>query len=448
MTLEAAQELVVIGRLDEAQAMLRRILAAGADAAPAQWPRAAAALAMVLLTGRALPEAVTLAEQALSRAPHDPLLLSLYRAVGASLYRHSFWEDALPWLERASTLEPWDPGLSEMLERVRPRDYLVSEILDPVMGKALRRFSAREGASYIYVIDIVGTCNLRCPTCPVGNSDLGSRARGMMKPAMFSDIIQKIRAESPSSRPQVMLFNWGEPLLHPHLPDFIRQLREAGMKSHLSTNLNIKRGFEAVLRAEPDDLKISISGFSADSYARTHVGGDLALVQFNLREMRRIIDLHEIKTHVWVCQHLYRGTLAETEELASLCRELHFDFNPIEAFYMPLERLDEYLNGKPNPRDGGIIAELLVEPRKARDRRRAHQDSGTDCELRFNQTVINHDGSVALCCSVYDDDNMLGLAFLDHSHVEIERRKYDHPFCARCFKSGMAYTGTAVRPAH
>jgi len=54
---------------------------------------------------------------------------------------------------------------------------------------------------YMYYIDIVGTCNLRCPSCPVGNylphdfMDL-QRPKGFMKLALFEQILDKIKREN------------------------------------------------------------------------------------------------------------------------------------------------------------------------------------------------------------------------------------------------------------
>ncbi len=340
---DIAQALAAIGRQDEAQFILRRILSGPPADAPVEWPRAAAALSMLLLPAPGkLDEAENLAARAIALAPHDPLLLALHRQIGLALYNQMLFEEAFPWLERAAELEPWDTALAAMRQRARPRDYLAPEIEDPATGQVLRRYNPREGASYIYVIDIVGTCNLRCPTCPVGNSELGARPRGMMKAAMFREIVAKIRKELPSERPEVNLFNWGEPLLHPQLPAFIRLLRESGMVSNLSTNLNIKHGLDAVVRAGPDTLKVSLSGFSPDSYGRTHAGGDLALLQRNLRALREAIDRHKVGTHVWVGHHLYRNNLHEVEAVRAMCTELGFAHHPIPAFYMPIERLSEY----------------------------------------------------------------------------------------------------------
>ena len=50
------------------------------------------------------------------------------------------------------------------------------------------------------------------------------------------------------------------------------------------------------------------------------------------------------------------------------------------------------------------------------------------------------DGSVALCCSVYDQAQMLGVSFLEQSHAQLEVRKYKHPFCRTCMKHSLDYS--------
>ncbi len=439
---DIARGLAASGRGGEAARLLGRAL----DAEPGH-ARAAGLLAELALERGGLDEAVGLAERALAAAPDDALLLPLYRAIGLTLFHQWFWEDALPWLERAVALEPWDMALAECLDHARPRDYLAPEVLDPLLGRVLRRYSPREGRAYIYVIDIVGTCNLRCPTCPVGNSPLGARPRGMMTLDVFRKVVEKIGNESPSPRPHVNLFNWGEPLLHPQLPAFLRVLRDAGMASHLSSNLNIRRGLEAMVRANPDSLKISLSGFTAETYGRSHVGGDLDRVRANMIALREAMDRHGATTRVWVSHHLYRHNAHEAEAVRAFCASLRFEYQPIQAFYMPLERVADFLDGKPNPGDSGIVASLLNDPVETNRLIAARRGGGFDCELRFNQTVINHDGTVALCCSVYDQPNMLGLSFLETSHAEIEAAKYGHKFCGTCMGKNLHYTRPELRPA-
>jgi MoaA/NifB/PqqE/SkfB family radical SAM enzyme len=428
---QAAENLLKAGRGDEARRTFRRALELQPDDA-----RAAYGLARLLLSDD-LRGAVEVVQAAMVRAPFDLRLAALQREIGLALFSESLWEDAEPWLERAVAVEPWDPSLASAYRRARRPAYLAPEVRDPASGKMLRRYAAREGDTYIFVIDIVGTCNLRCPTCPVGNSP--DRPRGFMDLALFQKIVAKIGRESPVPHPQINLYNWGEPLLHPELPAIIGILRQAGMRSHLSTNLNIKRGLEAAIAAGPDELKISLSGFSQETYGRAHARGKLDLVRSNMRHVRQYADKHRVATRIWVGHHIYRSNQHEIEPVRQFCRELSFEYHPIAAFYMPLERLLEVLNGKPNPRDGGIIEDLIRSPFDVQRRAAAHRSGCFDCELRFNQTVINHDGTVALCCTVFDEANMLGISYLDEDFNSIEKRKYDHPFCQTCFRNHSEY---------
>mgnify|MGYP001397720296 CR=1 FL=1 len=324
--------------------------------------RAAAGLARLLLEDRNLEAAVEILSEFRARSPHDLPLAGLRRDAATLLFARNFWEAAAPWLAEAARLEPWDESLAEAARRTQRPSYLMPDAEDPHSGRRLERYAAREGDAYIFVVEIVGTCNLRCPTCPVGNSALGERPIGFMKPEMFESIVDKIRRESPSPRPKINLYNWGEPLLHPDLPRFIGLLRRHGMYAALSSNLNIKRGLEEVIAANPDELKISLSGLSPDTYARAHARGKLDLVRQNMRLVSEYRKKHKATTRIWVGHHIYKSNRHEIDEVRRLCSELGFEHHPIQAFYMPLERLIDVVDGKQNPRDKGILDDLLTHP--------------------------------------------------------------------------------------
>ena len=360
--------------------------------------------------------------------PDDPRLAWVQRETGLALRRTGFWEDAEPVLARAVAREPWDTALAKEHARTRTPAWLAPVVLDPASGAAMRRFSPRKSSTYQFIVDVAGACNLRCPTCPVGNSPLGGRSTGLMPPELFERILAKIVAESPAPDPQIVFYNWGEPLLHPALPAFIRQVRDAGLRSQLSTTLNIARGLEQIVAAGPDEMKISLSGFTPATYGRTHVRGDLGQVKENMRAVRRFLDRYKVPTEVWVGHHIYRSNRHEADAVRVFCEQLGFAWRPIDAFYMPLERVFDVLDGKIDARSDPVLDDLPVPPVE-RQRRMARSRSGQyDCELRFNQTVINHDGTVALCCVVYDQSNMLGVSFLDETLPSIEARKYRHSF--------------------
>jgi pyruvate-formate lyase-activating enzyme len=326
-----------------------------------------------------------------------------------------------------------------------PRSYLEPEIWDSQLRRTLLRQSPRESETYVYTIDVVGTCNLRCPTCPVGNSSGSQRPTGFMPLDLFERILDKIVVEAVTPHPAIWLFNWGEPLLHPELPSLIAAIKRRGLTCHLSSNLNITKGLQAVVKAGPDELKVSLSRFHPAEYQKTHVRGDLNLVKGNLYLLRHWLNHYASPTRVWVGHHIYKGGEAEIPAVAALCQELGFQHHPIAAFFQPLERVIDVLDGKyvADP----ILQALPEHPKDYVPRLAADRSPHHDCELRFNQTIINFDGSLALCCNVYDAANMLKLNFLDTPHQAIQEARYQHPFCKTCFARGLQYGVRDVRTA-
>ncbi len=429
-TVDQAVALQQAGDIDAAAAAYAQLLAAD----PRQ-PALRHNLGRIRLQQGATAEALPLLEQAWAEdGAHDGWLRSL-GTIGITLYDLGLWEDAWHWLSRAAARAPAGtrlaPALTDTLRRVSPRDYLAPEVYDPQQGRTFLRHVPRESDTYVYAIDVIGTC-------PVGNFAAAQRPKGFMKAELFGSILDKIVAERVAPRPAVCLFNRGEPMLHPALPELVQAVRQRGLPCHLSTDLNVRSSLRELARASPDKLKISLSGFRPELYACAHARSDLALILANMRLLRQYLDEAGADTHVWVGHHSYKGGEAELPAVESLCDELGFAHHPVAAFYQPLERLVDLLEGRgaPDPE-----LDLPIEPpRDYVTRIRATSSERHDCELRFNQTVINQDGSVALCCGVYDQPNMLGLQFVATPHSALEEAKYRHPFCATCMRHGLSYT--------
>ncbi|MFO1320077.1 MAG: tetratricopeptide repeat protein [Burkholderiales bacterium] len=440
-TIEAAVVAHNAGRLQEAEASYREILAR-----EPKHPAALNNLGMIALTAGHLGDAVRLIGQAFANAPDDPGLHPSARALGLALFHQGFRIDARPWLERAAQAAPDDAEVAAALERSVLPAHCAPSVADPSGGPAWRRYPPYESANYVYSIDIVGTCNLRCPTCPVENMRDEPRPKGLMSVELFRSIIDKIRAEAPGASPEIWLFNWGEPLLHPKLAEIVALVRERGMSVHLSTNLNIRRGLESAVRAAPDSIKVSMSGLSSTgTYGQTHAGGDVNLVKSNLHLLRYLLDRHRVATRVWVGFHLYRSNLQEAAVVRALCDELRFEYRENPAVLHPVEKVVEFIEGRARPEDVATVDRLLTHPLAILEQVKAKRTGHFDCELRFNMTTINHDGTVALCCATYGTESQLGVRFLDEPHEALEARKYAHPFCATCYGHGLQYT-TAKLP--
>jgi len=387
-------------------------------------------LGLIHLHQRATARALPLLEQAWAEdGAHDGWLQTL-PVIGTVLCDMGLWEDARRWLARAAVRAPAGsqlaPALSATLRRIQPRDYLAPEVFDPLQARTLLRYAPRESDTYVYAIDVVG------------NSPAAERPTENMPVDLFERILDKIVAERVAERPAIWLFNQGEPQLHPALGALVRAVKQRGLPCHLSTHLNVNQGLRELAQAKPDDLKISLSGFTPEHCAGTYKRGDLPLVMANLRLLRQWLDEAQATTRVWVSHHLYKGGEADIPAVKALCDELGFEHHPIAAVYQPLERLVDLLDGRGTP--DPVLTALIEPPQVYLPRIVATRSTRHDCELRFNQTVINHDGTVALCSGVVDKTNMLGLGFIDTPQAEIEAAKYRHPFCATCMKHGLCYS--------
>ena len=291
---------------------------------------------------------------------------------------------------------------------------------------------------FSYVIDIVGGCNLRCPSCPVGNSPSVPRPQGRMPIKLFRSIVEKIKMETPNTS-SVALFNWTEPFLHPQLSEFVAIARDNQLSVAISTNLNICRNLNEVVRAGPERIRITVSGFTQEVYGRTHVGGNIETVKANMRKLSDALDRHRSETGVYLAYLCYVHNVGiEYDRMSALSRELGFNFRPYWAYLMPLDKyLAHYEEGLPEE-DQALLDLLAVHPDEAKSIALRHMTE--DCSLRSRQTAINCDGSVALCCGVYDMKHTIAKSFLDISHADLQDAKYDHALCTECMKHGLHVT--------
>ena len=294
---------------------------------------------------------------------------------------------------------------------------------------------------FTYWIDIVGTCNLRCPTCPTGNfldSELsvGRNPTGFMDFDLYKDILEKIKTDNVSDRIEIHLYTWGEPLLHPKVAQFISITKEMGFYSGISSNLNLDKNIQDVIKAGPNFFRVSLSGFYQNQYKLTHKRGDIRIVKSNMYKLRSLLDQYKSETAVQVLYHIYKHNAGDDlAMMIKLCEELDFSLDPVWAFYMPLEKSLEYLNGKVSDEDQSTIEMLAMDPHDVAKAASSYRDS--DCTLRKNQMSLNIDGSVQLCCATFDKAHVITPSFIDTPHIELQRLRYSNKMCNPCMEKGQ-----------
>jgi radical SAM protein with 4Fe4S-binding SPASM domain len=104
-------------------------------------------------------------------------------------------------------------------------------------------------------IETCAICNRKCPYCPISKDP---RSQVMMSNELFDKIIKELKELN--YRGDVILSNFGEPLLDKRLATFIRIIkRELGCKVIFFTNGDFltKEKFDELIAAGADDIEIS-----------------------------------------------------------------------------------------------------------------------------------------------------------------------------------------------
>lgn len=295
-------------------------------------------------------------------------------------------------------------------------------------------------------VDIAGACNLRCPSCPMGNMRQTGNATRFMEPATFEKIVAKMASECKVSK--IHLYNWGEPFLHPRLPRMIEIAKTLNAPCYLSTNLNVIKSLEEVILGKPDSLRISLSGFNQEIYGQTHCGGNIEVVKKNMQELAFILRRTRSSTRVHVFYHRYKHNLDDEILMKKYAHQLGFGFHPVWALLMPVEKVLAFAEPE-NSRfsltdeDRSFIQSLALPLPEALAACRRHRTR--PCGLPVGQMVMDSLGRVQLCCAVYDANQFTLTPYLDAPFDGIQRLKKSHPFCLQCMKHGIhIYTNHAA----
>jgi wyosine [tRNA(Phe)-imidazoG37] synthetase (radical SAM superfamily) len=290
-----------------------------------------------------------------------------------------------------------------------------------------------------YTVDVMGTCNLKCQSCAHGAG--GEKfTRGLMPLETFKQVIDKIVAENDLVT-HISLYSWGEPFLHPALPEMVAYLHQHDIAAALSSNLSIKN--EALLRKvllqNPEYLKVSLSGYYPDAYNQTHQGGDIYLVRSNMLRLKHYLDKYKLDTVIDVNYHLYNNNNQRNlQKMAELCDELGFSLSETYALVMPLERVIEKLEGRPSPSTLALESKLLVTVEEGISASRSTTSSETPCPFLENQTIVNWDLSVPVCCTTFNrDTNIVASNFLETPLAAIHQNKQKASICATCSQLGL-----------
>lgn len=312
----------------------------------------------------------------------------------------------------------------------------VGQFVPETLRHAVREklFPTPEQREWVEIfIDVVGVCNLRCPSCPVGNTGFVN-PRSLIDVERFRSIVNKACAEYGVGK--IGLYNWAEPLLHPRLPELVRIVKEHNVWCALSSNLNIIRNIDEILLARPDEFRVSLSGFTQDVYSQTHRGGNIERVKTHMTELARAIErTGSTNTRVEVHYHKYQHNLHEVEEMHRFATSLGFNWLEAWAYYMPIERVVEVAEGRlPAEQQEFVETQFALPIEQAIQASKKYRN--TPCSLLARQLVLDLEGNLLPCCGVYNySKNQLG-SFLEMTPADVRAAKDRAKACNSCMKHG------------
>jgi MoaA/NifB/PqqE/SkfB family radical SAM enzyme len=287
--------------------------------------------------------------------------------------------------------------------------------------------------SFKYSIEVSGRCNLRCPSCPRGNFSPQPES-GLMSLETYEKILDKILAEDPLVW-EIELYRWGEPLLNPLLPQMVRLGRQKGVGAVISTNLNVSRGLEELIKAGPRQIIVSASGYG-DSYEKTHSGGRWPVFVKNLRDLVRWRKLHSQETEIELYYHIYKDRRGDFLKMRDLCQELGLPLRPTWACLLPLDHLHRLANGQ--PLSPAAAAAVALQPLPATELTETVKNQALrPCGLQ-NLLAITPELEVPACSCWFDPEiEPLTRDFLQTPLAELIAARRASGLCRLCKKERL-----------
>ena len=183
----------------------------------------------------------------------------------------------------------------EMAEVIAIRYRSLRGFLLGVGNELAYRLGLRRAPGLISAnVELTNHCNLKCSFCPTGNGLL-ARPKGFMEPEVFR---KAVAGAGPLEF--MLLFQWGESLLHPQFGALAREAGATGARTLVTTNGTLldERRTAVLLDAGLDRVTVSVDG-DAESHAairgvplaRTEAGLERLVAERDRRGIDTAIDV-------------------------------------------------------------------------------------------------------------------------------------------------------------
>jgi MoaA/NifB/PqqE/SkfB family radical SAM enzyme len=278
------------------------------------------------------------------------------------------------------------------------------------------------------VVDATEICNLACVHCPhpgfVASEHYGGRA---LAPELNVKLVEEVKRHGRGITQYIRYASNGEPLAHPQIFEMMEYaVRHSGVTVTLTTNgklLNPQRT-RKLLAIGVHVVDISLDAFSAETYSRIRVGGDLNATRANVLELIKLARQSASCLRVVVSYVEQPENARETHAFESFWKNQG-------AAYVVIRRLHS---------GSGVKADLAQERRRSNDAlvRRP-------CLYPWERMVLNARGDLAFCPTDWTHGSALadyrtttiretwqGQAYGRLRQAHLRNDYHCHRFCGQC----------------
>jgi len=270
--------------------------------------------------------------------------------------------------------------------------------------KAGEDFSV-DGFPFFVQIEPTNFCNLKCPVCPAGGFGF-KRDRRHMKLDEFKSIIDDMEEYLLF----IVLWDWGEPLMNPDLPEMIRYAADRDIKTVVSTNCNCNSFhdtayMERLLRSGLTTLILAIDSIHQEQYETYRKKGNLHKALEGIKKTVAMKKQRGGGPIMLMRMVVMRQNEQEVRQMRRLARRMGVDRFSVKTM---------------NPLYASESSECEVVPREPNYQRFEYKKGTYErikidfrCNIIYRQCTISSNGDVKPCCWWYDNDYPTPNCFRD-----------------------------------
>ena len=270
----------------------------------------------------------------------------------------------------------------------------------------MTRASAIRARPLKLTFDPTNYCQLRCPLCPTG-ARVQDRDRGRAQTHLFEHLMEEVG----DYVFLVDFFNWGEPLLNERAEDLVALANRRGVVTFLSSNLSLPLSdarIERLIDCGLSQLIVSLDGATPETYGKYRRVGRFQLV---IENMTRILAARARRgvTHPRINWQflVFRFNEHEIETAKRMAAEMGVDSITFRAPFLDEGRVTLSESDRAEVADW---APTRVEFNRYDPASDAHTvvPARPRCGWHYMSTAINWDGTVAPCCTLFEQRDDFG----------------------------------------